>query len=465
MRTRLLEYARQARRDAWNLTTPILYLAGLLALLNSCDTKEVQNGSDTPSAKPHRDPVVWAVNVGGDAYESSDGIRFEADEFITGGQISQIEGVIGSQDNTLYHRYRMGDFKLSKPLPNGTYDLQFRFAEPLDIPVGDRVFSVLVNGKPVIKHLDVRLARDGKHLSALDRVVTGIVVTEGELNVAFQASAGAPILSALVVRRRAMDQRQWKLVWSDEFDQDGTPDASRWTTDVWPARKVNDEDQAYTDRRKNVRVENGRLILEAHKEDYDRAAYTSGRIHSQGKGDILYGKIDVRAKLPAGQGSWPAIWMLPSDPYKYATIKAEGDDWQGSDTSDAWPNSGEIDIMEHVGYDMNVVHGTVHNKAFYWLHWNQRKGSIEGKTVDKDFHVYSLEWAPDELTISMDGSPYFTYINDGTGWESWPYDHPFHLVLNLAVGGMWGRAGGPIDDTIFPMRLEIDYVRVFQESK
>jgi beta-glucanase (GH16 family) len=85
--------------------------------------------------------------------------------------------------------------------------------------------------------------------------------------------------------------------------------------------------------------------------------------------------------------------------------------------------------------------------------------------VDKEFHVYSLEWTPDELIVSMDGSPYFTYVNEGTGWEAWPYDHPFHLVLNLAVGGMWGRAGGPIDDTIFPIRLEIDYVRVYEQSK
>lgn len=446
------------------LFTTFLLLSGLLVVSISCHPKDMPEHTEK-NPKPHLDAVVWAVNLGGSAYESSDGIHYLADEFDFGGEIAQVETVIGSQDNTLYQTYRMGDLKITHALPNGTYDLQFRFAEPFDIPVGDRVFSVIANREPVIKDLDVRLARDGKHVSALDRTATGIVVTDGKLDITFNASNGAPILNALVVRQQRKDPRTWKLVWSDEFDQDGAPDSDRWTADVWPARKVNDEDQTYTDRPKNVRVENGHLILEAHREDLDDAAYTSGRIHSRGKGDILYGKIDVRAKLPAGQGSWPAIWMLPSDPYKYATTGTEEEDWQGSDTSDAWPNSGEIDIMEHVGYDMNVVHGTVHSKAAYWLHWNQRKGSIDGKTVDKEFHVYSLEWTPDELIVSMDGSPYFTYVNEGTGWEAWPYDHPFHLVLNLAVGGMWGRAGGPIDDTIFPIRLEIDYVRVYEQSK
>ena len=412
------------------------------------------------------DSVVWAVNVGGAAYRSVDGIDYAPDESISGGTIGETPEIIGSQDNQLYTSYRIGaDIRLVNEIPNGIYDIQFRFAEPFDIPVGERVFTVLAQGQPVIQNLDVRLARDGKHLSALDRVATGIEVTDGELKITFEASAGKPVLSALIVRRQREDSRNWTLVWSDEFESDGAPSEDKWSIDVWPARKVNDEDQAYTDRPKNVRVDDGKLILEAHKEDFDSAKYTSGRIHSKGKGDVLYGKVEVRAKLPAGQGSWPAIWMLPSDPSKYATTWNDDEDWQGSTNNDAWPNSGEIDIMEHVGYDMNTVHGTVHNKAYYWLHWNQRKGSIEGKSVASEFHTYTLEWAPDFLTISMDGSPYFTYVNEETGWEAWPFDHPFHLILNLAVGGMWGRGGGPIDDTIFPVRLEVDYVRVYRRQQ
>ena len=118
--------------------------------------------------------------------------------------------------------------------------------------------------------------------------------------------------------------------------------------------------------------------------------------------------------------------------------------------------------MEHVGYDMNIVHGTVHNRAYYMQTREQRKGSVEAKNVDEAFHVYSLEWTPERIHIFFDGSLYFSYFNESTGWEAWPYDHPYHIVLNQAVGGDWGRAGGPIDDSIFPTRLEVDYVRVFK---
>ena len=158
------------------------------------------------------------------------------------------------------------------------------------------------------------------------------------------------------MRRAVARDDSWRLAWSDEFDNDGAPDADKWSIDVWPAKKVNDEDQAYTPREKNLRVRDGMLIIEAHKEDYEGASYTSGRVHTQGNGDFLYGRIEVRAKLPQGIGVWPAIWMLPSDPFNYATTCEEGEDWQGSETCDAWPNSGEIDIMENVGYDVNRIH-------------------------------------------------------------------------------------------------------------
>ena len=156
----------------------------MLTLSTSCDSKERHKDNDT-NHQPHRDAGVWAVKVGGDAFDSTDGIHYEADKFVTGGEVSQMETVVGSQDNALYQSYRMGDLKVTKAIQNGTYDLQFRFAEPFDIPTGDRLFSVLAQGKPVIGDLDVRLAREGRHVSALDRVATGIVVTDGELNITF----------------------------------------------------------------------------------------------------------------------------------------------------------------------------------------------------------------------------------------------------------------------------------------
>ncbi|AOW78973.1 glycoside hydrolase [Colwellia sp. PAMC 20917] len=325
-----------------------------------------------------------------------------------------------------------------------------------------RVFNVFAENKLVISDLNVRLARDGKHLSALARAVYNVEVTDGQLDINFEAINGQPILSALIVRKKEIESKQWQLVWSDEFNYQGKPDPNKWSYDIWPARKVNSEDQTYTDNLKNVHVKDSNLVITAYKENLDDAKYTSGRIHSQGKGDFLYGRVDVRAKLPAGQGTWSAIWMLPSDPFKYSSTCQENDDWQGSATCDAWPNSGEIDIMEHVGYDMQTIHGTVHNKAYYWANWEQRKGSIEGQDVEKAFHLYSVEWTPESITVLFDNVPYFFYSNESSGWRAWPYDHPYHVILNLAIGGMWGKAGGPIDDRIFPVSMEVDFVRIFK---
>ncbi len=304
--------------------------------------------------------------------------------------------------------------------------------------------------------------RDGKVKSALTVTAPDVVVADGELNIEFEASVGEPVLSALVVRHDNRPAPAWELVWSDEFDGAALDD-TKWSARVWPARKVNDEDQAYTGRTENLRLEDGMLVIEARREDYDGAAYTSGRVHSAGKGDFLYGRFEIRAKLPRGQGTWPAIWMLPSEPFTYATTCAEGE-WQGIADCDAWPNSGEIDIMEHVGYQMNHVHGTVHTRAYYWQVWEQRKGRILLEDVADAFHVYALEWGPDRIDAFVDGTHYFSYMNEHAGWEEWPFDIPFHLIMNVAVGGAWGRAGGPIDDTVFPQRMLVDYVRVYQQG-
>jgi len=406
--------------------------------------------------------LIWAVNVGGPAYEGVDGIQYDAETSISGGSVGRMEMVKGSQDPFLYQSYREGDIEIAHPLPNGSYDVTLHFAEPANIAGGERVFGIVVEGKRVLENLDVMLFRDGKTISALTVTIPNASISDGELNVAFSQSVNEPILSALVVRSKNQARKNWQLVWNDEFDVDGAPDPSKWSANIWPARKVNDEDQAYTARPKNMRVENGLLILTAHKEDYDDANYTSGRIHSSGKGDFLHGRFEVRAKLPAGKGSWPAIWMLPSDPFRYATTCEAGEDWQGSSACNAWPNSGEIDIMEHVGYQMNHIHGTVHNEAYYWAKWEQRKGRIIVDGVADDFHVYALEWTPEEIRAYVDDTLYFVYINEKSGWESWPYDQPFHLILNVAVGGMWGRSGGGIDDDIFPLSMMVDYARVYQ---
>ena len=409
--------------------------------------------------------VVWASNLGGSEYQGADGIFYMADELKSTASAGQIDLVIGAQEATIYQTYRSGDMHLQKALPNGLYDIVFRFAEPNDVPIGDRVFNVMAEGQVVIPNLDVRSARDGNARSSLDRTVMNVALSDGMLDIEFKAIAGEPLLNGIVVRaKQTTDLTQWNMVWGDEFDYTGAPNKDKWSYDIWPAQKVNGEDQAYTDRANNVRVDDGKLIIQAHKERYNEADYTSARIHSAGKGDMLYGRVEVRAKLPAGQGTWPAIWMLPTDPFKYASNCESGTDWQGNDNCNAWPNSGEIDIMEHVGYDMNRVHGTVHTQAYYWVNGNQRKASVEAQNADQAFHVYAMEWSPQRIDIFIDDICYFTYLNQAEGWQAWPFDHPYHLILNVAVGGGWGSAGGPTDILAFPATMEVDYVRLYEKT-
>ena len=405
--------------------------------------------------------LVWAINVGGDAYEGVDGTNYGAEASIQGGEIHAMEIVKGSQDAFLYRSYRGGDIEIAHGIADGIYDITLHFAEADEIGGGERVFNTLIEDSVVIRDLDIMASRDGKIHSALTVTIPDVAVSDGELNIHFEAATRQPVLSALVVRNKHRRADSWELVWSDEFDK-GPLDADKWSIEEWPARKVNDEDQTYTNRSKNIHVADGHLVIDAFKEDFNNAAYTSGRVHSSGKADFLYGRFEVRAKLPAGKGSWPAIWMLPSDPYVYSTTCTEGEDWQGSSSCNAWPNSGEIDIMEHVGYQMGHIHGTVHNEAYYWAKWEQRKGRILLDDVDSAFHIYAIEWSPERIDAFVDDSLYFSYINENNGWRTWPYDKPFHLIMNIAVGGAWGRAGGGIDDDIFPLQMLVDYARVYQ---
>ena len=417
----------------------------------------------------------WAVNFGGEEYSSETGIVFEKDSLMSassastitekqgvGVRFGSIDVISGSQEPAIFQTFREGDFGIKRALENGEYNITMYFAEPQDVAIGKRLFDVVAEGSVIASDVDIRKLRDGNIHAGLTHTISGVEVRDGVLDIEFIGKNGQPVVSAISVHRKEPMRESWELVWSDEFDGDGQLDTSKWNIEEWPIGKVNNEDQSYHAGSKNLRVENGNLVIEAHKE---AKGYSSGRVQSMEKADFLYGRVDVRAKLPAGQGTWSAIWMLPSDPYRYATSCKPNEDMHGSSTCDAWPNSGEIDIMEHVGYDMNRVHGTVHTKAYYWVNGQQRKASIDGKDVAEDFHVYSLEWSPNRIDILMDDAVYFTYMNQGEGWEAWPFDHPYHVILNLAIGGDWGRAGGPIDDSIFPTQMLVDYVRVYQQRE
>ena len=219
------------------------------------------------------------------------------------------------------------------------------------------------------------LFRDGRARSALSVTLPNIEVTDGTLDVRLVPVKGQPILGALEIEPTHLlgEPDSSTLVWEDNFDGREL-DLSSWNIERWDPRRVNDEDQAYTDKKENLRVEDGKLIIEAHRQvSEDASTYTSARITTQGKVDIQYGRIDVRARLPGGKDMARDLDVAIGS-FKYASNCAEGERWQGVANCDAWPNSGEIDIMEHVGYQMNHVHATVHTKAGYWVNWEQRKG-------------------------------------------------------------------------------------------
>lgn len=237
----------------------------------------------------------------------------------------------------------------------------------------------------------------------------------------------------------------WLLVWKDEFNYKGLPDSTKWTYDVGGNGWGNNEREYYTNKRKeNARVEKGKLIIEARREKKDSMNYTSARLLTRGKASWQYGKIEVRAKLPKGKGSWPAIWML-------------------AENMKEWPDDGEIDIMEHVGFHPGYIHGSIHCKKYYHVIGTQKTDTVYVPDCSSAYHVYSLEWDKETIKVGVDGKVYFSFANEHKGYEYWPFDNRMHLILNIAVGGNWGGQKG-IDDTSLPWRMEIDYVRVYQKT-
>ena len=231
------------------------------------------------------------------------------------------------------------------------------------------------------------------------------------------------------------------MVWSDEFDGE-TIDLSHWTYDLGANGWGNQELQNYTSNSENSYVDDGNLFIVARENGIH---YTSARMKSIGLQEFQYGRIDVRAILPKGQGIWPAIWMLGAN---YPNV--------------GWPACGEIDIMELIGSSPNTVHGTVH----YGADWTQHNYTGSGtsipwtETFSDEFHVFSIDWDENGITWLLDDQPFYTVDNNVTGSQPYPFDNPFFFIMNIAVGGQW--PGYPDDTTEFPQFLAVDYVRVFQ---
>jgi len=249
---------------------------------------------------------------------------------------------------------------------------------------------------------------------------------------------------------KLQEEVTWELVWSDEFDYTGLPDTAKWGYDTEgnEAGWGNNEAQFYTKgNEQNAWVENGVLMITARQEDFGGKEFTSARLLT--KADWQYGKVEVSARLPEARGTWSAIWMMPGG-------------WSFHDGN--WPDVGEIDIMEHVGHDLGVIHCSAHSKDYQWQKGTQKTATIYVPEVNEQFHNYILEWTPDVLKGFVGDSLYFEYRNEGQGESKWPYDKPYYLIMNVAVGGARGNMEG-IDHAAFPQTMEIDYVRIYQKPE
>lgn len=239
-------------------------------------------------------------------------------------------------------------------------------------------------------------------------------------------------------------EKDYELVWSDEFDTDGAPNSANWSYDLGIGNNGwgNNEAQFYTDRADNSYVDNGTLKIVAKRENLNGAQFTSARLKTQDKFEFTYGKIEVRAKLPTGGGTWPAIWLLGAD---FET--------------NTWPAAGEMDIMEHVGNNQDVIQAAVHSPSSFGN--TQNKGDIRINGVSEEFHVYELEWTADGLDFGVDGNVFYTYNPSAKNADTYPFNKDFFIILNIAMGG---DLGGAIDNAFTESAMEIDYVRVYQEK-
>ena len=242
-------------------------------------------------------------------------------------------------------------------------------------------------------------------------------------------------------------EENYVLVWSDEFEGSSI-DETKWNFEIGTGNWGwgNGEHQYYTNRQENAYIEDGKLIIKALNESYQGSNYTSARMTTRNKGDWLYGKVKASIRVPSAGGTWPAFWMMPTN-----------------SVYGGWPNSGELDIMEHYGCNPGEVTATVHNSVYNWNGGIAPTSYPLDITATSEFHVYEMEWTEDEVKFFVDGIWIGTYSNESNGWEQWPYNQHFYVILNLAIGSHFMQCS--TEDILFPQIYEVDYVRVYQLSE
>ncbi|HPE85946.1 MAG TPA: glycoside hydrolase family 16 protein [Bacteroidales bacterium] len=239
-----------------------------------------------------------------------------------------------------------------------------------------------------------------------------------------------------------IEERDWELTWQDEFDIDGAPDPTKWACELGGGGWGNAELQRYTDESDNIRIEEGVLKITAQR---NGNMFTSARLISKGLFEQTYGRFEARIRLPYGPGIWPAFWLLGND------IDAAG-----------WPQCGEIDIMEFRGQQPNIVHGSLHGPGYSGGSPITKSYGFENDRLDKDYHIFAIEWGEDFIHYYVDDRIYQEITFDEVEAEGdWVFDHPFYILLNLAVGGNY--VGFPTDSTPFPQTMFVDWVRVYKE--
>jgi beta-glucanase (GH16 family) len=275
--------------------------------------------------------------------------------------------------------------------------------------------------------------------------------------------------------QQAASPQTYTLVWQDEFNgpNGSLPDPSKWTYDLGGGGWGNQELESYTNRAENAHIENGNLVITARRESYEgddhiAREYTSARLKTQGLFSQAYGRFEARIKIPAGQGMWPAFWMLGNN------ISSAG-----------WPKCGEIDILENIGKEPGIVHGSIHGPLATGAASDLTSAVklVNGKDFSSDFHVYAVEWNPGSIRFYVDSTRYATFTPDSSGLDnaansasnsgssdspaaragSWVFGHPFFLILNVAVGGNW--PGPPDATSTFPQTMLVDYVRVYSTKR